>query len=140
MSESAPLPDTGSVRSDLRALYRRYSKAIMTSGGPIIPGLVAESLYNAELARIVRAYIMTRRVAAISLIQRGIDRGEIDPSAKPELIIDLLSGFSWYRRISAHIPISPADGETMVDILLHGVAAKAGDGTRRRKTTAKKRT
>jgi AcrR family transcriptional regulator len=125
VSESAPLPDTGSVSSDLHALYRRYSKAIMTSGGPIMPGLVAESLYNEELARIVRAYLMKRRAAAIALIERGVERGEIAPDVKPELLIDLLSGFAWYRRIIAHIPINEKDGGMMVDILLNGAARKS---------------
>ncbi len=140
VSESAPLPDTGSVRSDLRGLYRRYSKAIMTSGGPIIPGLVAESLYNAELARIVRSYIMTRRVAAIAIIQRGVERGELDPDVKPELIVDLLSGLAWYRRIIAHIPMAAGDGESVVDILLHSAAPRTGAGARRPKARASKKT
>jgi len=140
VSESAPLPDTGSVGSDLRALYRRYSKAIMTSGGPIIPGLVAESLYNEELARIVRSYIMTRRVAAIAIIQRGIERGEVDPGVKPELIVDLVSGFAWYRRIIAHIPMAASDGEAMVEILLHGAAPRTGASARDRQVRASKRT
>lgn len=136
VSESAPLPDTGSVSSDLRALYRRYSKAIMTSGGPIMPGLVAESLYNEELARIVRAYIMKRRAAAIALIERGIGRGEIEPDVKPELLVDLLSGFAWYRRIIARIPINAQDGGTMVDILLNGAARKPQSAARKRNAKA----
>lgn len=120
VSESAPLPDTGSIQTDLRQLYRRYSKAIITSGGPIIPGLIAESLYNDELAEVVRSYLMTRRQRAITLVKAAVKRGELPASTKPELVIDLLTGFLWYRRLIVPIPLGARDDEAVVEILLHG--------------------
>src|SRR5665213_2446672 len=57
VSESAPLPDTGSLRDDMRALYRLYARYLRTPGGPIIPALVAEAMHNDELASIVGAYV-----------------------------------------------------------------------------------
>jgi AcrR family transcriptional regulator len=122
LSESAPLPDTGSVRSDIAALYRRYATNIPSAGGPIIPALIAESLYNDELAGIVRAYIMTRRRQAMLVFERAVDRGEIDPAYDREMLVDMISGFSWYRKLIAGIPIADADAETMAALLLDGIA------------------
>ena len=124
VSESAPLPDTGSLQSDLRQLYRRYSKAIITPGGPIIPGLIAESLYNDELAGIVRSYIMNRRRQAVALIEGAVLRGELPAGVRAELIIDMLSGFLWYRRLIARIPSNAQDEEAVVEMLIRGAAGK----------------
>ncbi len=122
LSESAPLPDTGAVRSDIAALYRRYATNIPSAGGPIVPALIAESLYNAELAAIVREYIMARRNAAIDIFERAVARGEIKPTADREMIVDLISGFSWYRKLIAGIPLPDADAETMAALILDGIA------------------
>lgn len=125
LSESAPLPDTGSIRTDIAQLYRRYAAYIPSAGGPIIPGLIAESLYNDELAAIVRDYIMTRRRQAIRIFERAIERGEIDPHANAEMLVDLISGFSWYRKLIAGIEIRDQDAEAMAALLLDGIARPA---------------
>ncbi len=124
LSESAPLPDTGSIHSDIAALYRRYATNIPSAGGPIIPALIAESLYNDELAGIVRTYIMARRRQAMSMFDRAVARGEIEPDTDPELLVDMISGFSWYRKLIAGIPIADDDAERMATLLLDGIAVK----------------
>ncbi len=124
VSESAPLPDTGSVRSDLAQLYRRYAAAIPTPGGPIIPALIAESLYNPELATIVRDYIMTRRRTAIAIFERAIERGEIARETNLEMLVDLISGFSWYRKLITGIEIRDDEDATMASMLLDGIAKR----------------
>ncbi len=124
LSESAPLPDTGSIRTDIAQLYRRYAANIPSAGGPIIPGLIAESLYNDELAAIVRDYIMTRREQAMRIVERGVERGELDANTNAEMLIDLISGFSWYRKLIAGIEIRDEEAETMAAMLLDGILAR----------------
>jgi AcrR family transcriptional regulator len=125
VSENAPLPDTGSLRGDLRALYRLYGSYLITAGGPIIPGLVAEAMHNAELASIVEAYVDERRTIAMRVFERAAARGEMRPDADPGTLIDLVSGYFWYLKLIRRAPI-PADGiEPFVDALLDGIAARA---------------
>jgi AcrR family transcriptional regulator len=133
ISESAPLPDKGDIRSDLSALARRYATNIPTPGGPIIPALIAESLYNPELATIVRGYIMSRRRIAMQIFERAIARGEIRPDASPELLIDLMSGFSWYRKLIIGLEIREEDDAKLVDTFLNGIRrdVAAGEGSER---------
>jgi AcrR family transcriptional regulator len=121
VSEAAPLPDTGHIRTDLIALYRRYVENVPTPGGPIIPPLIAESLYNEELAAILSSYIMARRDQAIALFQKAIARGEIRSDCKADILVDLLSGFSWYRKLITGIPLRKEDDEIIVDTFLRGI-------------------
>ena len=67
VSERAPLPDTGTLRGDLLALYRLYASNLLTPGGPIIPSLVAESMHDSELASILDRYTSERRVRALHI-------------------------------------------------------------------------
>lgn len=122
VSESAPLPDCGNLRSDLSSLGRQYAENIATAGGPIVPALIAESLYNPELAVIVRGYIMARRTQAIAIFERAVLRGELQSAANAAAIVDLLSGFSWYRKLIARIPFDAAETEALVDVLLKGMS------------------
>lgn len=121
VSGSAPLPDTGSIRSDIVQLYERYIESIPTPGGFIVPALIAESLYNSELAAIVRDYIMTRREQAMHIFDRAVARGEMAPNTRPDLLVDFLSGFTWYRKLIAGIEVRREDASAIADLLLHGM-------------------
>jgi AcrR family transcriptional regulator len=122
VSEHAPLPDTGSLRGDLLALYRLYSRNLLTPGGPIIPALVAESLHDAELVAIIDGYTSERRTFAMQTFERAIARGEMSGAFDPQLLIDMVSGFFWYRKLLRQRPIRAAQAEQFVDIILRGIS------------------
>jgi AcrR family transcriptional regulator len=121
ISESAPLPDTGSLRGDLRALYRLYTSNLLTPGGPIIPSLVAEAMHDTELSSIVVAYVDKRRLVAMQVFQRAIERREMRADADPGMLIDLISGYFWYRKLIRKAPISRDDITTFVNTILKGI-------------------
>jgi AcrR family transcriptional regulator len=123
VSDAAPLPDTGSLRGDLLELYRLYTRNLRTPGGPIIPGLVAESMHDAELATIIDAYTSERRTRAMTIFERAVARGEMDPSFEPGLLIDMVSGFFWYRKLLRRRPIRADQAAHFVDVLLGGIGA-----------------
>jgi AcrR family transcriptional regulator len=121
VSESAPLPDTGSLRGDLLALYRLYARTLLTPGGPIIPSLVAEAMHNTELSSIVVEYVDKRRLIAMQVFERAIARGEMRADADAGMLIDLISGYFWYRKLIRKAPIR-RDGITeFVDTILRGI-------------------
>lgn len=122
VSEGAPLPDTGNVRDDLIALYRLYARNLLTPGGPIIPALVAESLFDAELATIMNRYTDERRALAMAIFERAIVRGEIDRYADAGLLIDMISGFFWHRKLIRRAAIRYDQAERFVDVVLDGIA------------------
>jgi AcrR family transcriptional regulator len=59
----------------------------------LIGGLIAEHRRYPELIATFRsALLLPRRAAAMSVIERGQDRGEIRADADPELLLDLFAG------------------------------------------------
>ncbi len=124
VSESAPLPDAGSLRDDLRALYRLYASYLDTPGGPIIPALVAEAMHDGELASIVGAYVDERRIAAMRVFERAVARGEMRADADPGMLIDLVSAYFWYLKLIRRAPIPPDDIEPFVNVVLDGIASR----------------
>ena len=78
-----PVRDTGSLRGDLIAVQRRQV-ALMNSpeSRRVTAGLVADLAADPELAeRYVSQYLAPRRALVWQVLQRGIDRGELDPDA-----------------------------------------------------------
>jgi AcrR family transcriptional regulator len=123
VSEAAPPPDAGSLRADLRALYRLYARNLDTPGGPIIPGLVAEAMHDGELASIVGSYVNARRAAAMRVFERAVARGEMRADADPGMLIDIVSAYFWYLKLIRRTPI-PAKGiEAFVDAVMNGISA-----------------
>lgn len=121
VSESAPLPDTGTLRGDLLALYSLYTRNLLTPGGPIIPSLVAESMHDGELASILDRYTSERRVRARQIFERAIERGEMAATFDPELLVDTFSGFFWYRKLLRRRPIRGDQATQFVEMFLRGV-------------------
>jgi AcrR family transcriptional regulator len=103
-------------------LYRLYSRNLLTPGGPIIPALVAESLHDAELVAIIDGYTSERRTFAMQTFERAIARGEMSGAFDPQLLIDMVSGFFWYRKLLRQRPIRAAQAEQFVDIILRGIS------------------
>ena len=126
VSESAPLPDTGSLRDDLRALYRLYARNLLTPGGPIIPGLVAEAMHNGELASIMGSYVEERRTAAMRVFERAVARGEMRAAADPGVLIDLVSAYFWYLKLIRRVPVPPDGIEAFVATVLDGITSGVG--------------
>jgi AcrR family transcriptional regulator len=124
VSAGAPLPDTGTIRDDLLALYRLYARNLLTPGGPIIPALIAESLLDDELATIMNRYTDERRVLAMAIFERAIARGEIGADTDPGLLIDMISGFFWHRKLIRRATIRYDQAERFVDALLLGIAVR----------------
>jgi AcrR family transcriptional regulator len=124
VSASAPLPDTGSLRGDLLALYRLYARNVLTPGGPIVPTLVAEAMHDSELATIMRRYVDQRRIVAMGVFERAVARGEMRPDADPGMLIDLVSGFFWYLKLIRRTRVKSDAADDFVDVLLAGIAAR----------------
>ena len=95
----AEFPDTGSLRSDVRAAldalvqwlsHPRFSR--------ILPDLVAEMARRPELSDLVAGLIgQPRRERGVLMFQRAIQRGELHPDTDLELALDLLAAPIYWR-------------------------------------------
>ena len=97
LAEDWPIPDTGSLEGDCRALLEMMLRGL-SSTGPIMRGLVSEFSRNGELAESMRRHlILPRRAAMVSVLDRAARRGELRPGIDYDLVFDILAGALYYR-------------------------------------------
>lgn len=114
-----PKPDTGSVRADLVAIAQGYTRMLTQStSGKAIPMMLAAKSRDPELARAHESFVAQRRQLVASVVQRGIDRGELPPGTDPMLITDLVTGALFQRVLVTGQPVTDAYVEAMVDQVL----------------------
>jgi AcrR family transcriptional regulator len=118
-----PLPDTGSLRGDLLAALRAWIRVVKgTVTGRTLRGLIAEVQRDPELAEIWRErFIGPVRAHHRTMVDRGIDRGEVSQSADPDVMLDLLYGPAYHRLLQSHLPLSDRFAQAVVDTLVAGV-------------------
>jgi len=122
-----PVRDTGSLRGDLIAVQRRQV-ALMNSpeSRRVTAGLVADLAADPELAeRYVSQYLAPRRALVWQVLQRGIDRGELDPDVDLAFVYDLLMGPLFMRGVVWGQPLSRDAAEKTADVILAAFGAKA---------------
>jgi hypothetical protein len=89
----------------------------------VLAGLVDAMSRNAELAEAVRAVLVTERQRSLlSVIKRGVERGEIRADVDARVMVDLLGGPVVLRRLITGDPVTPRLARTIVDLVLDGAA------------------
>ncbi len=125
-AEAVPIPDTGSLESDLQALAREVAANIGTeSGGRRSRSIAAASAISDELAERMYGFWADRLGQSAAVVQRAIDRGELATNADANLIIETLIGPLWVRLLLTGEPIT----ETLADRAAALVAAGAKAGS-----------
>ena len=87
--------------------------------GRIVRGLVSELAVDRELARRFRERVLARRVTEVtSLLQRGVERGELRPDIDMAIAIDLLFGPIYYRLLISGETLDGAFIDRLVGALM----------------------
>src|SRR5581483_3139490 len=125
-SSQLPAPDTGSLRSDLRAALRAWVSAVTkTPAGRMLAGLLAEAQRDPPHGNAWRDQVMEPlRSAHRVIVERAIERGEIAPGTDPDLVLDLLFGPAYHRLLNRHRPLSDNFVRGVVDLLMDGVTPR----------------
>jgi AcrR family transcriptional regulator len=105
-----PIPATGALRTDLRALLATFRAQL---DHPLVTrigaGLLAEATHDAALAEILQTGVAApRRAAARTVLQNAIDRGELPPGLDLELGTDLLIAPLAFRMLVINGPSDDA--------------------------------
>lgn len=97
----APPVDTGTVQGDLLLLARGSMRMYRDPATPaLLSGLIAAMTRSPLIAERVRdGFIGVRRAAMRDALERGIQRGELDPDTDVELALDLLAGSMLWRSL-----------------------------------------
>lgn len=118
-------PDTGSLRNDLVQLLAVFQQTVRTTPlGHVFPRMVAEVAEGSDLGRLyTRRVIEPRRQMLRSILQRGVDRGELPSGTDLELGLELIMGPVMLRRLFGKVPARGARGlaERHADVVIAGL-------------------
>ena len=118
------LPDTGSLRGDLLALYQGFLPALIDGiPGQMLPQMVAEGTRNPDIRALLADFADSRRVRWRTVLERAAARGELEEGLDAEVIVDCLTGPLFTRLLVTGRPLTPALAEHILDVVLGGAAA-----------------
>lgn len=102
-----PVPDTGSLRGDVRAMLGITASALRHPlAAQIVPDLLAEAARNAELARTLETALReTQRGISAVLVDNAVGRGELPAGTDPELAFDMVIGPLYWRLAVVRAPV-----------------------------------
>jgi AcrR family transcriptional regulator len=105
----AAMPDTGSLAGDLRQSLEAIAHWLShPKFSRILADLVAEMGRNPELSDVVEGMIgQPRRERGVVILERAIERGELDPNTDLELALDLLAAPIYWRLLVRDGQIEP---------------------------------
>ncbi len=113
---ATPEPDTGSLRGDLLAYYLPLTEPEAQRGATsLMPALAAEAAADPQIAERLRSFVSNRRAPVARILERAIDRGEVEADLDIELAIDLLTGAIMYRLYFSGLPVDPPTVAELVD-------------------------
>lgn len=97
-SARLPVPDTGSAFNDILIHATNLARFLTSREGTIIKELLGEGQFDSGLAEAYRTrYFHPRRLEARSILEQGVQRGELKKNLDIELSTDLIYGPIFYR-------------------------------------------
>ncbi|MCX4777670.1 TetR/AcrR family transcriptional regulator [Streptomyces sp. NBC_01264] len=119
----APEPDTGTLAGDLAAFVTDlYGTGRDPVRAKALTGLMAEAQLDPAFAEPFRAWVAGRREVVVTLLTRAVTREELPDTTDLDHAVDLVFGPFWYRLLTAHALLDPADAEAHVATVLHGLS------------------
>ncbi|MEU6061598.1 TetR/AcrR family transcriptional regulator [Streptomyces sp. NPDC047097] len=100
-AEGMPVPDTGSLHGDVRAVLEVAAHALRHPlASQVVPDLLVEAARHPEIADTVRAVLLDgRRGVAARIVRAAVERGELPADADPDRVLDLVLGPLYWRLV-----------------------------------------
>lgn len=123
---TVPMPDTGSVRDDLRQLaYAVIANITSPQGEGLVRTLVSDAARVPAIAAAGRTFWAERFSLAGALVRHGIDRGELPAGTDPDFLIESLIAPLYLRLLVTTQPLTTEYADRIVDSVLAMAAAGA---------------
>ena len=118
-ADAGALPDTGSLRGDLMALFGLVIDTI-DEDAHLAGGLISQLRASEELSTLMREEIVAHERCRVDrLIARGVARGELSPDARiTPLFHDLAGALIFTRAVIIGDPLDSSFLEELVDHVL----------------------
>ncbi len=118
------VPDTGSLRGDMEALFAAKDlKMPAETMKRIFPQLIAAAKVNPDVGDTYKAFVEQRRLPMRMVLERAIDRGELQRTIDLALVQDLLVAPFFYRSFISDGPTDSTVVAQLLDIVLAGLDA-----------------
>ena len=118
------VPDTGDLRQDLRLIFTMLAEQMRFAGpASYIGDLIGESMRNPEMRKDFDALVEARRSLCGAIIAQAKRRGDLRKGVDPDMVLDLISGALFYRKIFRDEPADAAYVEQAIDSVLDGILA-----------------
>lgn len=118
-ARDVPTPDTGSVRGDLRALTHAIVRTLSSPiSRTVLQTYVAESGRAPGIDEVARSFWTQRFALASTLVERGIERGELDPQTDADLLIETLVAPLFLRILVTGQPITTRYADRIVELTI----------------------
>ncbi|GII45011.1 TetR family transcriptional regulator [Planotetraspora silvatica] len=117
-------PDTGSLAGDLRSLVDGVAQLLtIPPASDIAVAALGAAVHDPALADAAKGFFADRFARELPIFERARERGEIDASADPMMIVDLLAGAVWLRVVFRQMPLDQDFTDRAVALVLHGARA-----------------
>ena len=120
--EDAPAPDLGSLRDDL---YACFAEAVTLGRDPVLRQVmtyvIAMARSSPELIQLMRRVPGPGRDSARVILQRAIDRGELDPDTDLKTAIDIITGVVWRQVLIASETVDADFAKRMTTMVLRAL-------------------
>jgi AcrR family transcriptional regulator len=127
--KASPFPQTASPSADLRVHLRLFAKVMRGRAGRLLIGILTEVQKDpATRSAFIKSYVAPRRQAAARLLDRGIAQGEFRAGIDAQAVCDALYGSFYLRLLLGHAPMDDAAVDSILDIVLQGIARRSGAG------------
>ncbi|WP_433563052.1 TetR/AcrR family transcriptional regulator [Nocardia sp. CA-151230] len=120
-AENLPVPDTGSLRTDLIAFNRSMVAIVDSPLGTMLGRAMASASDNPELAESRAEFWRIRLDGARVMLDRAIERGELETAPDPWLVLEILTAPIHFRKLLTREPLSDDYAERVVDLVLNGL-------------------
>jgi AcrR family transcriptional regulator len=115
-----PVPDLGSVRADLVELLRAALGFLRSPTGGALVRMAVALPPSPEATDFKRAFWANRFPAILTVIERGVERGELDPTVDRQLLMEMFIGLFHVRVFLMDNPHDDGLAERVVDLALRG--------------------
>ncbi|MFI7636770.1 TetR/AcrR family transcriptional regulator [Nonomuraea sp. NPDC049400] len=123
--EPWPLPDTGSLREDLREIAGLVRSGFADPvAGPISAAFVSAAVQSTGPAQALHAFFAARHEQAAEVVRRAVARGELPADTDVADVIRTAVAPIYYRLFITHESVTERDAERAADAAL--AAARAG--------------
>ncbi|MFG2629595.1 TetR/AcrR family transcriptional regulator [Streptomyces sp. NPDC048473] len=118
-----PVPDTGSVREDLYLFATSVVEYLNSPLGRALARAAVITVEDPELAAAREVFWQSRIQLAATMIERGIDRGELRTGVNPRVALEALIAPLHSRVLLTREPLDEDLPRVLADLVLDGLGA-----------------